>query len=127
VLSLDQKRKRAERFKIPVVQSEDEKKKLRSQKFGVVAEKDKKQQRAARFGTGVVTTDEKKAARQKKFGITTSLDESQKLKNRALKYGLSNERSSAMGRLGLPVKKDAGTPEEQAKLDARAKRFVTEA
>jgi len=107
VLSLDeQKKKRAERFGISVVET----KAVPAGKPGTMD--DKLKERAARFGLPVSGTaagdEDNKAARNKRFGGVDASVEAEKKKARSERFGTSAE-----------------TEAQQAKLDARAKRFAS--
>jgi hypothetical protein len=108
VLSLEeQKKKRAERFGIPVVES----KAAPAGKPGTMD--DKLKERAARFGLPVSGTtaageEDKKAARNKRFGGVDASVEAEKKKARAERFGTTAEVDA-----------------QRAKLEARAKRFAS--
>jgi len=106
-LSVENKQARAERFGIPLHESEEAKRKRRAERFGIVSEEDRKKARAERFG--IVSEDEKKLKRKERFGILTEED---KKRHRAERFAAgSNPRRAAL------------TDEQKAKMKDRAERF----
>ncbi|KAK9733473.1 hypothetical protein RND81_04G069900 [Saponaria officinalis] len=98
---IDKKMKRAERFGVPVLMSEEEKRNSRAERFGTVTgpkvskseEELKRKARAERFGIPVPSADqeEKKKARIERFGSVMKTDdvnnaEEEKKKARALRF-----------------------------------------
>ncbi|KAK9757270.1 hypothetical protein RND81_01G152900 [Saponaria officinalis] len=94
---IQKKMKRAERFGVPVLLSEEDKRNSRSHRFGTgagpevskSAEEQKRKARAERFGITVPADEEvKKKSRVEKFGSDTKVDnvEEEKRKARALRF-----------------------------------------
>jgi SAP domain-containing ribonucleoprotein len=63
---MEQKRKRAEKFGIALVLTEEEKARIRKARFGIETEEDKQAKRKERFG--IVTEEDKLKKRKERFG-----------------------------------------------------------
>mmetsp|Transcript_15159 Transcript_15159/g.21928 ORF Transcript_15159/g.21928 Transcript_15159/m.21928 type:complete len:159 (-) Transcript_15159:161-637(-) len=89
---MDQKKARAERFKIPVVLTDQQKKAARAERFNIVSEQQKRDKRADRFG--LHAEEKKREARAARFGIVS---EEQKREARAARFGTGQKKTKTVG------------------------------
>ena len=109
-LLLRKKRFQSEATRVPtsqmeeVIKAEEEKKKARAARFGLVSDEERFKARAKKFG--IVSDEEKMAKRLKKFKTADTSDET-KMAARAKRFGLNSN----------------NTTDEAEKKKARAERF----
>ncbi|XP_078160033.1 protein MODIFIER OF SNC1 11 isoform X1 [Carex rostrata] len=105
VTDLEKKMRRAERFGVAVVMSEEEKRNNRAERFGTGT------QTVRKGGTGQVEEQQKKKARAERFGLSTNATVDEEAKKKA-----------RLERFSPGLKVDAS--EEEKKKEARALRFA---